>query len=30
MDAHYAFATYVRREDHLYEVFLVLAKMRLI
>ena len=28
--AHYAFASYVRREGHLYEVFLVLAKTRLI
>ena len=28
--AYYAFASYVRREGHLYEVFLVLAKPRLI
>ena len=28
--AYYAFASYVRREGHLYEVFLVLAKTRLI
>ena len=28
--AYYAFASYVRREGHLYEVFLVLAKSRLI
>ena len=28
--AYYAFASYVRREGHLYEVFLVLAKKRLI
>ena len=28
--AYYAFASYVRRERHLYEVFLVLAKTRLI
>ena len=28
--AHYAFASYLRREGHLYEVFLVLAKTRLI
>ena len=27
---YYAFASYVRREGHLYEVFLVLAKTRLI
>ena len=27
--AYYAFASYVRREGHLYEVFLVLAKTRL-
>ena len=27
---YYAFASYVRREGHLCEVFLVLAKMRLI
>ena len=26
--AYYAFASYVRREGHLYEVFLVLAKAR--
>lgn len=30
MHACYAFASYVRREGHLYEVFLVLAKQRLI
>ena len=30
MHAYYAFASYVRREFRLYEVFLVLAKMRLI
>ena len=28
--AYYGFASYVRREGHLYEVFLVLAKTRLI
>ena len=28
--AYYAFASYVTREGHLYEVFLVLAKTRLI
>ena len=28
--AYHAFASYVRREGHLYEVFLVLAKTRLI
>ena len=28
--AYYAFASYLRRESHLYEVFLVLAKTRLI
>ena len=28
--AYYAFASYLRREGHLYEVFLVLAKTRLI
>ena len=28
--AYYAFASYVRREGHLYQVFLVLAKKRLI
>ena len=28
--AYYAFASYVRRKGHLYEVFLVLAKTRLI
>ena len=28
--ACYAFASYLRREGHLYEVFLVLAKTRLI
>ena len=28
--AHYAFASYLRREGHLCEVFLVLAKPRLI
>ena len=28
--AYYAFASYVRREGHLYEVFLVSAKTRLI
>ena len=28
--ANYAFASYLRREGHLYEVFLVLAKTRLI
>ena len=28
--AYYAFAPYVRREGHLYKVFLVLAKTRLI
>ena len=28
--AYYAFASYARREGHLYEVFLVLAKTRLI
>ena len=28
--AYYAFASYVRREGHLYEVFLVLAKTCLI
>ena len=28
--AYYAFTSYVRREGHLYEVFLVLAKTRLI
>ena len=28
--AYHAFASYVRRECHLYEVFLVLAKSRLI
>ena len=28
--AYYAFASYVRRECHLYEVFLVLAKTRLL
>ena len=27
---HYAFASYVRREGHLYEVFPVLTKTRLI
>ena len=26
--AYYAFASYLRREGHLYEVFLVLAKNR--
>ena len=29
-DVCYAFASYVRREDNLYEGFLVLAKTRLI
>ena len=28
--AYYVFASYIRREGHLYEVFLVLAKTRLI
>ena len=28
--AYHVFASYVRREGHLYEVFLVLAKTRLI
>ena len=28
--AYYTFASYLRREGHLYEVFLVLAKTRLI
>ena len=28
--AYHAFASYVRREGHLYEVFLVLAKTRLL
>ena len=28
--AYYAFASYVRREGYLYEVFLVLAETRLI
>ena len=28
--AYYTFASYVRREGHLYEVFLVLVKTRLI
>ena len=28
--AYYAFASYVSREGHLYEVFLVLAKSRLV
>ena len=28
--AYYAFASYVRQEGHLYKVFLVLAKTRLI
>ena len=28
--AYHAFVSYVRREGHLYEVFLVLAKTRLI
>ena len=28
--AYYAFVSYVRRESHLYEVFLVLTKTRLI
>ena len=28
--AYYAFASYVRREGHLYEIFLVLDKMCLI
>ena len=28
--AYYTFASYVRRGGHLYEVFLLLAKMRLI
>ena len=27
--AYYAFVSYVRREGHLYEVFLVLTKTRL-
>ena len=30
MHAYNAFASYVRLEGHLYEVFLVLAKTRLI
>ena len=30
MHAYYVFASYVRREGHLYKVFLVLAKTRLI
>ena len=30
MHAYYAFVSYVRREGHLYEVFLVLAKTRAI
>ena len=28
--AYYAFASYLRREGHLYDVFLILAKTRLI
>ena len=28
--AYYAFAPYIRREGHLYEVFLVVTKTRLI
>ena len=30
MHAFYAFVSYVRRERHLYEVFLVLAKTRVL